>query len=516
MVPLIMKLIIVCITGSVFLAFTNASQQKMVDDEFKDDWNAFCQALNSLEQYRAKEETIENIVHGGIRGMLATLDPHTHFLDKTAFQYMQEEQEGSFFGIGISFDISPDGFLRVVSPIEGTPAYNLGIKAGDRIVRIDGESTKNITEVGVIQKLRGQRGTKVIVTIEREGHDELIDFAIVRDRIPLLTVREPYMIRPGIGYIKITQFSRPTNDELLEALDKLRNQGLKKLIIDLRNNPGGLLDQAVEVTDNFVSEGDTIVSTSGRIAQSKYEFKARKEQVFNKIPIVVLVNGGSASASEIVAGALQDLDRAIIVGTRSYGKGLVQRQYPLPLDTAIQITTAKYYTPSKRCIQQPYTTPHDRYFQSKEKAEELQFEDRDFYTSKHGRTIEGGGGIVPDIIVEQQIPDSILKLAVKEIFFNFAVQFSQDKKGIEKNFSPSDDVFRDFQEFSRKEGLDFDEKIWQKDKEQIKLWIAQEIISAFYGLEERLKVSNEHDYQLMKALEAFPEAEKLLATYYSS
>lgn len=511
--PLLSKIFLLVLTGGIFLSITAATIKDPLEDEgFKTDWSVFTQAFVNLEPYMPPSVQYRDLVFGGIRGMLDTLDPHTHFLDPDAYNFMLEEQDGSFYGIGISFDISPDGYLRVVAPIEGTPAAKLGIRAGDRIVKIDGVSTKNITEVEVIRKLRGKEGSIVVITIEREGSDQSKDYPISREKIPVFTVRDPYMIRPGVGYLKITQFSRPTVEQFQQALEKLNDQGLKQLIIDLRGNPGGLLDQAVDLVGIFIEKGSTIVLTDGRIPASRNEFVARTDEKFPDLPIIVLVNSASASASEIVAGAFQDLDRALVVGTRTYGKGLVQRQYPLPLDTAIQITTAKYYTPSKRCIQRSYLTPHERYFQKLSSGKSTPESDKKYF-SRGGRPLQGGGGILPDVVVEQKVPTIVVQLFARDAFFEFAINYSSKVATIPKNFEVDDKVFDEFRTFASAKVPELKPEEWVAQKKQIKIWIKQEIVSAYFGLDEKLKVANEHDHQLQTAIELLGQAETLLKTY---
>jgi len=514
--PLLYKIFLLTVIGGVFFAFAGASQKEVVDEEFRTEWDSFCQALASIEQFAPQDLPMQDIVYGGIRGMLNTLDPHTHFLDKDSFRYMQEEQEGSFYGIGISFDISADGYIRVVAPIEGSPAHSLGIRAGDRIVKINGDSTKNITEIEVIRKLRGKKGSSVVVTVQREGQEELKDFTIIRNKISLFTVRDPYMIRPGVGYIKITQFSKPTVEEFSKAIETLQKEGMKKLLIDLRNNPGGLLDQAVELADLFLNKKEAIVSTEGRIENSQMIFEAREAINYEDLPIIILVNGASASASEIVSGALQDLDRALVVGTRTYGKGLVQRQYPLPLNTAIQITTAQYFTPSRRPIQRPYFTPHENYLKRLHSPLGVKEEEQPSYFSRGGRPLKGGGGIVPDIIIEPKIADIILKFFAKDLFFNFSVQHFSKYDTIPRDFSIDDKIFLAFKDYVKESGLEFKEEEWEDNSDTIKLWILQEVISARYGLEEKLKIANEHDKQLLEALNLFDQAEEIIELYKES
>ena len=310
----------------------------------------FADALTIAQKNYVEEVDPKELIYGAIRGMLASLDPHSSFMTPDDFREMQVETKGRFGGVGIEITMRK-GILTVVSPIEDTPAFRAGIKAGDVIVKIDGEPTKDMTIMEAVKKMRGKPGTKVVLSIAREGEPELIDFSIIRDIIKIKSVKYQ-ILDDGYGYARLTQFQERSADDLRQALEKMKKETgeINGLILDLRNNPGGLLDQAVKVADIFLSSG-LIVYTDGRLESQKMKFHAIKNGTEPGYPIVVLVNAGSASASEIVAGALQDRGRAVILGTKTFGKGSVQTILPLEDGSGIRITTARYFTPSGRSIQ---------------------------------------------------------------------------------------------------------------------------------------------------------------------
>lgn len=310
----------------------------------------FADALSIAQKNYVEEVESKELIYGAIRGMLSSLDPHSSFMTPDDFREMQVETKGRFGGVGIEITMR-NGILTVVSPIEDTPAFKAGIKAGDVIARINGESTKDMNIMEAVKKMRGKPGTEVVLSIVREGEPELIDFTIIRDIIKIRSVKHK-VIDESYGYIRLTQFQERTASELRSALNKMTDEtgGMKGLVLDLRNNPGGLLDQAVKVSDTFLSSG-MIVYTDGRLESQKMRFYARKNGTEPDYPIVVLVNAGSASASEIVAGALQDTGRGLILGTKTFGKGSVQTILPLEDGSGIRITTARYFTPNGRSIQ---------------------------------------------------------------------------------------------------------------------------------------------------------------------
>ncbi len=319
-------------------------------DELYKQLKLFSQVLDIVQQNYIKEPNPQKLIYGAIQGMLSNLDPHSSFLKPEDYKELQIETKGSFTGIGIEITIR-DGILTVVAPIEGTPAWRAGLKPGDKIIKINGKPTKGMSLVEAVKLLRGPKGTKVTISILRKGWTELKDITLVRDVIPIKSVHY-CTIEPGYGYIRITNFQEKTHREVIKALNKLEkeNNPMKGLIIDLRNNPGGLLESAVRVADEFLDHG-LIVYTEGRLKQQSLRFEATPNARKHPYPIAVLVNEGSASASEIVAGALQDHKRAIIVGTRTFGKGSVQTIIPLPDGSAVRLTTAEYFTPNGRSIQ---------------------------------------------------------------------------------------------------------------------------------------------------------------------
>ncbi len=332
----------------------------------------FSNVLSLIQKNYVEEVDSEEVIDGAIKGMLTTLDPHSSFMKPDDFKELQIETKGSFSGIGIEITIK-DNMLTVVSPIEGTPADKEGLKANDKIIKIEGELTKDLTLVEAVKKLRGPKGTKVTISIHREGWHELKDITIVRNVIPLISVKSK-ILEPGYGYIRINNFQNKTTTDFKKNLKKLEEDGeLKGLIFDLRNNPGGLLDQAVQISDIFLDSG-MIVSTRGRLKEQNMEFKAHSGSRNYSFPLIVMVNEGSASASEIVAGALQDHKRAIILGAQTFGKGSVQTVVPMPDGSGLRLTTARYYTPSGRSIQATGITPdimvETKFFDKKDESKE--------------------------------------------------------------------------------------------------------------------------------------------------
>ncbi len=316
-----------------------------------EDLKVFTDVLGLIQKDYVEETKSKDLIYGAIKGMLETLDPHSAFMPPNMYKEMQEETKGRFEGLGIEITIK-DSILTVVSPIEGTPAYKAGILAGDQIIKIDGESTKNFTLMDSVKRLRGPRGTKVTISILREGFTKPKDFTLIREVIPVRSVRHE-LLEKNYGYIRLSQFQEKTDDEFEKAMKALEEESkgtLKGLILDLRNNPGGLLDQAVKVTDRFIESG-LIVSVEGRKEDQKMKFYAHPDGNLAHYPLVVLVNGGSASGAEIVAGAIQDQGRGIIVGTQTFGKGSVQTIIPLKDGSGLRLTTARYYTPNGRSIQ---------------------------------------------------------------------------------------------------------------------------------------------------------------------
>ena len=344
-------LVILALSAGLFAwARWNSRGYSAEAKEIYEQLRVFSEALDLVKENYVRDVEDDKLMEGAISGMLKTLDPHSSYLDPEGYKELQVETKGSFGGIGVEITIR-DGMLTVVSPLEGTPAYELGIQAGDHILRVDGQPTKDMSLMEAVQRMRGPKGSKVILTIMREGFDKPKDFEITRAIIPIKSVRAK-TLEPGYGYVRLSQFQSATASDLADALAKLEkeNQPMRGVILDLRNNPGGLLDQAVKVSDEFLDEG-LIVYTGGRVKGQDMRFTAHKNSQPHPYFIVILVNEGTASAAEIVAGALQDHKRAVILGVKTFGKGSVQTVMPLRNGAALRLTTALYYTPNGRSIQ---------------------------------------------------------------------------------------------------------------------------------------------------------------------
>jgi len=345
-------LVILLVFGlGISIGLSRSAKVSALSTDVYEDLKIFTDVLGLLQKEYVEETNSKDLVYGAVKGMLETLDPHSAFMPPSVYKEMQEETKGRFEGLGIEIT-SKEGVLTVVSPIEDTPAFRAGIQAGDQILKIDGESTKNLTLMDSVKRLRGPKGTKVTITIMREGFSKPREFTLTRDVIPIRSVRYELMEKQ-YGYIRLSQFQEKTEGELDKAIKALESESkgaIKGLILDLRNNPGGLLDQAVKVSDRFIESG-LIVSMEGRREDQKMKFYAHPQGTIARYPLIVLVNGGSASASEIVAGAIQDHGRGILVGTQTFGKGSVQTIFPMKDGSGLRLTTAKYFTPNGRSIQ---------------------------------------------------------------------------------------------------------------------------------------------------------------------
>ncbi|MDP3029573.1 MAG: S41 family peptidase [Deltaproteobacteria bacterium] len=394
---------------ALFTCLYNGLMASAATKETYERLKLFADVLDIVEKNYVEEVKTGDVIYGAIKGMLETLDPHSSFMIPDDFKELQVETKGIFSGIGIEITLK-DGILTIVSPIEGTPADKAGLKAGDLILKIEGQTTKNMSLTEAVKKLRGPKGTKVTISILREGWPEVKDFALVRDVIPIHSVKHK-TLETGYGYVRIINFQDKTSQDLKSALDDLeqQNRPLKGLILDLRNNPGGLLEQAVKVADEFMEEG-TIVYTDGRIKSQNVRFTARKGEKCRPYPIIVLVNEGSASASEIVAGALQDHKKAIILGAQTFGKGSVQTVFPLEDGSGLRLTTARYYTPGGRSIQAKGITPDiivaSQFNLDKEKMKKIKIlreKDLDHHIKNDREKIEPETS--PDIEKEEQTPD---------------------------------------------------------------------------------------------------------------
>lgn len=455
------------------------------------------------------ETDMKKVVEQSIKNMLATLDPHSVYIEADDSEEIQEQFEGKFQGIGIQFNIIQDT-ITVITPISGGPSDQLGIMSGDRIIKINDSSAVGFSNQDVVRRLRGEKGTDVSVTIKRPRSSEPLNFNITRDDIPITTIDTHYMIDDRTGYIKINRFAATTHDEFIASVEDLENQGMERIIVDLRNNPGGFLSQAIAISEEFFPRNTKLVSTQSRHSRFNSEVHSRKDGKLKDMPVIALVNEGSASASEIVSGAIQDHDRGLVVGRRTFGKGLVQQQYELVDNSNIRVTISRYYTPSGRLIQKPFDGSSEDY------AYELRTRDTDaatdaikfkesvpdslHYTTRAGRTVYGGGGIVPDFVVEEDTtrsPYLFNFMRINRVDFDFVRDFldeygdefraewEDDYQNYRNNFSWSDKNKETFLTMMKDNGLvfsdDVEEPTIKDDKLTVNREMYNELVELNYG-----------------------------------
>ncbi len=485
----------------------------------RDDLHRFAELVTVAHERYGRQVDYRDLVFASIDGMLRTLDPHSSFLSPEDYARMREKQQTSFYGLGILIG-NRGGRLTVISPLEGSPAARLGIRAGDIIDRIEGEPTAKLALDEAVSRLKGPKGTEVRITILRAGLPEPLELTVVRDEIPQTTVRYAYMIEPGTGYISVSDFSRSTADELSDALERLRGEGLERLILDLRNNGGGLLDQAIAVSEQFLPRGSSVVETRGRVRDSRQSFEAGGGYPPFGLPLIVLVNSGTASASEIVSGAVQDHDVGLVVGTPTWGKGLVQTVYNLNYGAGLALTTAKYFTPSGRLIQRDYESFFDYQTRSDVEARENGDAPVDLgpaYTTDTGRTVYGGGGITPDVEVEPaELAPYLQFLLTRAAFFNFGVEYADAHPDLARTWQPEPDILDEFMTWAVAHEIDDAEAIAsglaEPEVREVALrQIRAEALASKYGIEASHQVLAAGDVQIQTALELFPRAAELLA-----
>lgn len=479
------------------------------DGEIRDNLKEFTQVYDLVEKNYAEPVNPDKAIYNGaIPGMLRVLDPHSNFFDPKQYALLREDQRGKYYGVGMS--VGPrNNKVIVIAPFVGTPAYKAGIRPGDVIAAVDGKATDNMTTSEVADLLKGAKGTTVHITIIREGADKPLEFAVVRDEIPRYSVDLAFEIRPGIGYMHVNGFTETTEHEVAQALDNFQSQGeLKGLILDLRQNPGGLLSEGVGVADKFLHKGQVIVSHHGRNSPEKV-YRAAHGNGGKDYPLVVLVNRGTASAAEIVSGAIQDHDRGLVVGENTFGKGLVQTVYPLSENTGLALTTAKYYTPSGRLIQRDYNgvSLYDYYYNHDD--QENTTAGREVKLTDSGRTVYGGGGITPDVKIATPKPtrfdDELLQ---HYAFFNFTKKYLLNRH-ISKDFQVNEAVLQDFRKFLDEEKIPYNEADFAAEQDWVASHIKAELFVSEFGQQEGLKVQAESDPQVVKALELLPQAKEL-------
>ena len=525
------------VVGGIFgrLPVTSSADSSLTPEKVSVDYR---EALDVIDKNYVSEIDHEKVSESSIQGMLWTLDPHSSFFTRDEFRKLYEDQSSQFYGIGVSILQHRDG-VYVQSIIPNTPADKAGLRYGDRFIEIAGKDAKKYTSSEVSKNVRGEQGTSVNLKIERAGTEKPLEFNIVRGGVPLPSIRNYFMLKDGIGYVGFTGgFQETSADELDKALSALKKQGMKSLVLDLRGNPGGLLPQAIEIVSRFVPKGQTVVSVKGR---SRYSQSQELRTVGNKtddLPLVLMINGGSASASEIVAGAIQDYDRGIIVGSDSFGKGLVQRVFPLPLDTGLTLTTARYYTPFGRSLQRDYSSGsiYDYYTHHGEETEDgaaaADAKPKPAGSpvpTANGRILYGGRGIEPDVKASP-LTFSPLRFRINEAAFYFVRQlvagqikgfenFKVDKQNYNQTIDANElqvndkmlEAFRSFLGKDKDNGLTAENVASQTDYAKSRL--REELATANYSTEAGQEVLLETDPQVLKAIESIPEAKKLTGTY---
>ena len=497
-----------------------------VDDRVPKGYDAFVSALSAIEANYVSETDHDRLVHGAIRGMLGTLDPHSSFFDPREYAAMRERQEGRYYGLGITI-ASLDGQITAQGVFEGSPASKQGVRRGDIIAKIDGQDAKGWTTEQAMKSLRGQKGTSVKIEIRRSGYPEPIQLTVVRDEVHILTVPAHFMLDATTGYLQMRDFGENTDREVKAALKELTAKGMKRLLFDIRNNPGGPLDQAIKVANEFLPRGKMIVYTRGRVSNSDQDYRSTEEGEFTTVPMVVLTNRSSASAAEIVSGSLQDHDRAYLVGETTFGKALVQSVYRISGGAGLALTTAHYYTPSGRLIQRPWDSSFDEYlsYSMKDQDANKPHSPSDLKRTTSGRPVYSGGGVEPDRHIAGPVegfnPTPFGRLLhARQVFANYAQKFTADgdtriaqtaagRQTAKQNFDVDDAMMVDFKAFLKTERYKIDDAAFEKDREFIRAMIRYDVDLALFGMAEARRRLLGTDPQAQLALSLFGEALKL-------
>ena len=496
-------------------------------DEISQQYRIYTEALAAVEREYVEPPPVERLVYSSIDGLLHTLDPHSSFFEPTAYAAMRERQSGSYAGLGVTI-ASIDGDITIQAIFEGSPAYKRGLRRGDVIARVEGDDMKGWTTQQAVSRLKGPKGTSVNISIRRRGYEGLIDMNVVRDEVNITTVRGAFMIDNQTGYVKLAEFSETSDKELETAMRQLAAKGMKRLVFDLRDNPGGLLDQAIRISNRFLPKGNLIVSQRGRVPNSDQDYHAIEESDYTHLPVVVLVNRNSASASEIVAGALQDHDRGLVVGETTFGKALVQSVYRVANNAGVAVTTGRYYTPSGRLIQRPWDGSFDEYLMYSLRDQSEQEGPRgDLKYTDAGRKVYGGGGIQPDKFlagpVEGFSPTRFgRQLYARQTFAQFADQFraegdtrladaNKGKKPLARGFTVTDAMVSDFRKMLETQKIKVDDAAFAQDARFIRAMIHYDIDLALFGVEEARRNLIMQDPQAQFALSHFSEAVRMTA-----
>jgi len=518
--------VVLAVAGSAVAGGFYGTSALSTQDRVPEHYRVFTAALATIESQYAEEVESDRLVYGAINGMLQTLDPHSSFMDPRSYAQMRERQEGRYYGLGVTIQ-APNGDITAVRVFEGSPAHDKGIRRGDVIAEIEGTTTKGWTTEDAVAKLRGPKGTVVNIGIRRRGLDQLIPVAVNRDQVSIPSLSAVFMIDRETGYVGITDFAEHTDEDLGEALETLTKRGMKRLVLDLRSNPGGQLDQAIRITNRFVPKGAMVVYTRGRVPNSDQDYRATETPEYTTIPMITLVNRSSASASEIVSGALQDYDRSLIIGETTFGKALVQSVYRVSGGAGLALTTARYYTPSGRLIQRPWDGTFDEYltYTMKDQGQRTYSTDQLKYTTS-GRKVYSGGGIEPDERFDGPLegfnPTRFGRsLFNRGLFASFAEQFyyegdtrpgtkSPGFKYVQKGFEVDQAMVDAFKAFVISKNTKMEDDSWTKDLDFIKAMIRLEIDTAVFDVATARQHLITADPQARFALSRFGEAEKLV------
>jgi len=495
-----------------------AAQSASDESTLRDSLHNFTNVYSLVEQNYADKMTTDKvdkaIYDGAIPGMLHVLDPHSNFYDPKAYAQMREDQHGKYYGVGMTIQPQPDPTAKggtkivVLYPFEGTPSFKAGVRPGDVILSVDGKSTEGMDSAGVASMLKGPRNTHVLVTMSREGSEKPLNFDLVRDEVSRPSVDLAFLIKPGVGYMHVTNFMETTSREVGDALEKFGD--LNGLVIDLRGNPGGLLTEAVNMSDKFLQKGQIVVSQKGRAFPDQVYRAAHGSD--NKYPIVVLVNRNTASAAEIVSGALQDHDRALIVGETTFGKGLVQTVFQITENTGLALTTYHYYTPSGRLIQRNYNNVslYDYYYVRNTAAQPKDKSNLEVKLTDSGRTVYGGGGITPDEAITNLKSNRFQETLLQNYaFFNFSKRYLASHSTVGKDFVVDDAVMQEFKAFLKSKNIEYTDQDIAATQDWLKQSIKSDLFTSQFGQLEGLKVRAEWDPQIAKAITYLPEAQTL-------
>jgi len=497
------------LAGGIYAPGAGTVAAAASEDDIRASLRTFSLVYTQVEQNSAEPlDPDKALYNGAIPGMLRTLDPHSSFFDPRYFQLMREEQRGHYYGVGMRVGARSNKVI-VMEIFAGAPAYKAGLRPGDVIVAVNDKQTEGLSTADVADLLKGPRGTVVKVAVMRQGNEQPLVFGVVRDEISRKSVPDAFMIRPGVAYVQIVQFTETTSRELDENLKKLGEQNVKGLVLDLRGNPGGLLNEGVAVAERFLQKGQVIVSHRGRASAEK-RYVARNGSAGREYPIVVLVNRLSASAAEIVAGALQDHDRAWVLGDNTFGKGLVQTVYPLSENTGLALTTAKYYTPSDRLIQRDYSSMSffDYYYRKNNATQDPQ----DVRMTDGGRTLYGGGGIAPD---EKYTPSKLnrfqIELLRQAAFFNFTAKyFGTNSAKLPRDWQPDSNVEEEFHRFLLDSGASFTEAEYAENHDWLRTQLRREVYAYAFSVDDANRIAIETDPEVARAVESLPKAKALL------